>query len=57
MRDINKDKIISHIESCNLTQEDKEYLIKLVKENKLEEVSKFILKVLGISSTLLDLIE
>ena len=40
---MNKERLISNIEASNLSKEDKEELIKLLKQNRLNEYIKLII--------------
>ena len=51
---MNKEKLISHIKSSNLSKEDKELLIKLLKQNRLDEYVKLIIKLMGVGSVFWD---
>lgn len=44
---MNKERLISNIEASNLSKEDKEELIKLLKQNRLNEYIKLIIKLMG----------
>ena len=48
------DKLISNIEASNLSKEDKELLIKLLKQNRLNEYIKLIIKLMGVGSVFWD---
>ena len=47
---MNKERLISNIEASNLSKEDKEELIKLLKQNRLNEYIKLIIKLMGVGS-------
>ena len=47
---MNIEKLTSHIEASNLSKEDKELLIKLLKQNRLNEYIKLIIKLMGVGS-------
>lgn len=51
---MNKERLISNIEASNLSKEDKEELIKLLKQNRLNEYIKLIIKLMGVSSVFWD---
>lgn len=51
---MNKEKLISNIEASNLSKEDKEELIKLLKQNRLNEYIKLIIKLMGVGSMFWD---
>ena len=51
---MNKDKLISNIEASNLSKEDKEKLIKLLKQNRINEYIKLIIKLMGLGSVFWD---
>lgn len=51
---MNKEKLTSHIEASNLSKEDKEELIKLLKQDRLSEYIKLIIKLMGVGSLLWD---
>ena len=51
---MNKEKLISHIEASNLSKEDKELLVKLLKQNRLNEYIKLIIKLMGVGSVFWD---
>ena len=51
---MNKDKLTSQIEASNLSKEDKEELIKLLKQNRLNEYIKLIIKLMGVGSVFWD---
>ena len=42
-----KERLISNIEASNLSKEDKEELIKLLKQDRLNEYIKLIIKLMG----------
>ena len=47
-------KLTSNIEASNLSKEDKELLIKLLKQNRLNEYIKLIIKLMGVGSVFWD---
>ena len=49
-----KERLISNIEASNLSKEDKEELIKLLKQNRLNEYIKLIIKLIGVGSVFWD---
>jgi hypothetical protein len=49
-----KERLISNIEASNLSKEDKEELIKLLKQNRLNEYIKLIIKLMGVGSVFWD---
>ena len=51
---MNKERLISSIEASNLSKEDKEVLIKLLKQNRLNEYIKLIIKLMGVASMFWD---
>lgn len=51
---MNIEKLVSHIEASNLPKEDKEELIKLLKQNRLNEYIKLIIKLMGVGSVFWD---
>ena len=51
---MNKERLISNIETSNLSKEDKEELIKLLKQNRLNEYIKLIIKLMGVGSVFWD---
>lgn len=51
---MNKERLISNIEASNLSKEDKEELIKLLKQNRLNEYKKLIIKLMGVGSVFWD---
>ena len=51
---MNKDKLISNIAASNLSKEDKEKLIKLLKQNRINEYIKLIIKLMGLGSVFWD---
>ena len=51
---MNKERLISNIEARNLSKEDKEELIKLLKQNRLNEYIKLIIKLMGVGSVFWD---
>lgn len=51
---MNKNKLISNIEASNLSKEDKEKLIKLLKQNRINEFIKLIIKLMGLGSVFWD---
>ena len=51
---MNKERLISDIEASNLSKEDKEELIKLLKQNRLNEYIKLIIKLMGVGSVFWD---
>ena len=51
---MNKGRLISYIEASNLSKEDKEELIKLLKQNRLNEYIKLIIKLMGVGSVFWD---
>lgn len=51
---MNKERLISNIEASNLSKEDKEELIKLLKQNRLNEYIKLIIKLVGVGSVFWD---
>lgn len=51
---MNKERLISNIEASNLSKEDKEELIKLLKQNRLNEYIKLIIKLIGVGSVFWD---
>ena len=53
---MNKERLISNIEASNLSKEDKdkEELIKLLKQNRLNEYIKLIIKLMGVGSVFWD---
>ena len=51
---MNKELLISNIEASNLSKEDKEELIKLLKQNRLNEYIKLIIKLMGVGSVFWD---
>lgn len=51
---MNKERLISNIEASNLSKEDKEELIKLLKQNRLNEYIKQIIKLMGVGSVFWD---
>jgi len=51
---MNKERLISNIEASNLSKEDKEKLIKLLKQNRLNEYIKLIIKLMGVGSVFWD---
>ena len=51
---MNKERLISNIKSSNLSKEDKELLIKLLKQNRLDEYVKLIIKLMGVGSVFWD---
>lgn len=48
------ERLISNIEASNLPKEDKEELIKLLKQNRLNEYIKLIIKLMGVGSVFWD---
>lgn len=48
------ERLISNIETSNLSKEDKEELIKLLKQNRLNEYIKLIIKLIGVGSVFWD---
>ena len=51
---MNKERLISNIEASNLSKEDKEELLKLLKQNRLNEYIKLIIKLMGVGSVFWD---
>ena len=51
---MNKERLISNIEVSNLSKEDKEELVKLLKQNRLNEYIKLIIKLMGVGSVFWD---
>lgn len=51
---MNKEKLILNIEASNLSKEVKELLIKLLKQNRLNEYIKLIIKLMGVGSVFWD---
>ena len=51
---MNKERLKSNIEASNLSKEDKEELIKLLKQNRLNEYIKLIIKLIGVGSVFWD---
>jgi hypothetical protein len=51
---MNNERLISNIEASNLSKEDKEELIKLLKQNRLNEYIKLIIKLMGVGSVFWD---
>ena len=51
---MNKERLISNIEASNLSKEDKEELIKLLKQNRLNEYLILIIKLMGVGSVFWD---
>jgi len=51
---MNKERLISNIEASNLSKEDKEDLIKLLKQNRLNDYIKLIIKLMGVGSIFWD---
>lgn len=51
---MNIEKLTSHIKASNLSKEDKELLIKLLKQNRLNEYIKLIIKLIGVGSVFWD---
>ena len=51
---MNKERLISNIEASNLSKEDKEELIKLLKQDRLNEYIKLIIKLMGVCSVFWD---
>jgi hypothetical protein len=51
---MNKERLISNIEASNLSKEDKEELIKLLKQDRLNEYIKLIIKLMGMGSVFWD---
>ena len=51
---MNNKRLISNIEASNLSKEDKEELIKLLKQNRLNEYIKLIIKLMGVGSVFWD---
>ena len=51
---MNVHKLISNIEASNLPKEDKMTLIKLLKQNRLNEYIKLIIKLMGVGSVFWD---
>ncbi len=51
---MNKERLISNIEASNLSKEDKEELIKLLKQDRLNEYIKLIIKLMGVGSVFWD---
>lgn len=51
---MNKERLISNIEASNLSKEDKEELIKLLKQNRLNEYIKLIIKLMGVGCVFWD---
>lgn len=51
---MNIEKLTSRIEASNLSKEDKELLIKLLKQNRLNEYIKLIIKLMGVGSVFWD---
>ena len=51
---MNKERLLSNIEASNLSKEDKEELIKLLKQNRLNEYIKLIIKLMGVGSVFWD---
>jgi hypothetical protein len=51
---MNKERLISNIEASNLSKEDKVELIKLLKQNRLNEYIKLIIKLMGVGSVFWD---
>jgi hypothetical protein len=49
-----KERLISNIEASNLSKEDKEELIKLLKQDRLNEYIKLIIKLMGVGSVFWD---
>lgn len=49
-----KERLISNIEASNLSKEDKEKLIKLLKQDRLNEYIKLIIKLMGVGSVFWD---
>lgn len=47
---MNKERLKSNIEASNLSKEDKEELVKLLKQNRLNEYIKLIIKLMGVGS-------
>jgi len=51
---MNKERLKSNIEASNLSKEDKEELVKLLKQNRLNEYIKLIIKLMGVGSVFWD---
>ena len=51
---MNKERLKSNIEASNLSKEDKEELVKLLKQNRLNEYIKLIIKIMGVGSVFWD---
>ena len=51
---MNKERLISNIEASNLSKEDKEELIRLLKQDRLNEYIKLIIKLMGVGSVFWD---
>jgi hypothetical protein len=49
-----KERLISNIEASNLSKEDKEELIRLLKQDRLNEYIKLIIKLMGVGSVFWD---
>lgn len=49
-----KERLISNIEASNLSKEDKEKLIRLLKQDRLNEYIKLIIKLMGVGSMFWD---
>ena len=46
--------IIKNVETSNLSQEDKKYLIKLLKQNRFDKYLKLLFKLIGLGSVFWD---
>ena len=49
-----KERLKSNIEASNLSKEDKEELIRLLKQDRLNEYIKLIIKLMGVGSVFWD---
>lgn len=51
---MDKDKLIRNVEASNLSKEDKQLLIGLLKQNRINDYIKLIIKLIGWGSLFLD---
>ena len=51
---MDKEKLIRNIEASNLSQEDKQLLIGLLKQNRINDYIKLIIKLIGLGSVFWD---
>ena len=51
---MNKERLISNIEASNLSKEDEEEVIRLLKQDRLNEYIKLIIKLMGVGSVFWD---